>query len=77
MLVAHDEVSSGQAALVLTAPRHTRGSASMYLERVLQAHQGGFDFLVGRSERPEDEPDAIFEGWIGRLRTNAPASAPS
>ena len=21
--------------------------------------------LVGRSERPEDEPDAIFEGWVG------------
>jgi hypothetical protein len=38
----------------------------MYVERVLQADQGrDFDFLVGRSQRPEEEPDAIFEGWIG------------
>jgi hypothetical protein len=38
----------------------------MYVERVLQADQGcDFDFLVGRSQRPEEEPDAIFDGWVG------------
>lgn len=43
-----------------------RGYAAMYVDRVLQADQGcDFDFLVGRSQHPEDEPNAIFEGWIG------------
>jgi len=38
----------------------------MYVDRVLQADQGcDFDFLVGRSQNPAEEPDAIFEGWIG------------
>jgi dihydroxy-acid dehydratase len=66
VLVSDDELSARRTALVLTPPRHTRGYASMYVERVLQAHQGcDFDFLVGRSMSPDDEPDAIFEGWIG------------
>ncbi|MDF2826911.1 MAG: dihydroxy-acid dehydratase, partial [Mycobacterium sp.] len=66
VLISDDELSARRAALVLTPPRHTRGYASMYVERVLQAHQGcDFDFLVGRSMSPDDEPDAIFEGWIG------------
>ncbi|WP_422746281.1 dihydroxy-acid dehydratase [Mycobacterium sp. WMMD1722] len=43
-----------------------RGYAALYVERVLQADQGcDFDFLVGRSQRPAEEPDAIFEGWVG------------
>lgn len=43
-----------------------RGYAALYVERVLQADQGcDFDFLVGRSQRPADEPDAIFDGWVG------------
>jgi hypothetical protein len=38
----------------------------MYVEWVLQADQGcDFDFLVGRSQHPEDEPTAIFEGRVG------------
>lgn len=38
----------------------------MYVDRVLQADRGcDFDFLVGRSEQPENEPDAIFDGWVG------------
>jgi dihydroxy-acid dehydratase len=53
----------------LSAPptaRPLRGYAAMYVDRVLQADQGcDFDFLVGRSQRPAEEPDAIFEGWIG------------
>ena len=66
MQVSDDELASRRAELVPTPPRHTRGYTSMYVERVLQADRGcDFDFLVGRSERPDDEPDAIFEGWIG------------
>ncbi|MBO0678244.1 dihydroxy-acid dehydratase [Mycolicibacterium sp. S2-37] len=43
-----------------------RGYAAMYVGRVLQADQGcDFDFLVGRSQNPADEPDAIFDGWVG------------
>jgi dihydroxy-acid dehydratase len=48
------------------APRRSRGYGAIYTERVLQAHQGcDFDFLVGRSEFPEAEPDGVFEGWAG------------
>ena len=43
-----------------------RGYAAMYVDRVLQADRGcDFDFLVGRSQNPADEPDAIFDGWVG------------
>lgn len=43
-----------------------RGYAAMYVDRVLQADQGcDFDFLVGRSQNPADEPDAVFDGWVG------------
>jgi dihydroxy-acid dehydratase len=66
MLVSEDELYSRRAELVPQPARHTRGYAALYTERVLQADQGcDFDFLVGRSRRPEDEPEAIFEGWIG------------
>jgi dihydroxy-acid dehydratase len=66
MLVSDAELATRQEELVPIPPRHARGYAAMYVERVLQADQGcDFDFLVGRSQRPDDEPDAIFEGWIG------------
>ncbi|MDA2895025.1 dihydroxy-acid dehydratase [Mycolicibacterium sp. BiH015] len=43
-----------------------RGYAAMYVDRVLQADRGcDFDFLVGRSQNPADEPDAVFDGWVG------------
>ncbi|MEZ0357246.1 dihydroxy-acid dehydratase [Mycobacterium sp. SA01] len=43
-----------------------RGYTALYIERVLQADRGcDFDFLVGRSENPANEPDAIFDGWVG------------
>lgn len=47
-------------------PRPARGYAAMYVDRVLQADRGcDFDFLVGRSQNPADEPDAVFDGWVG------------
>ncbi|CAN5428672.1 IlvD/Edd family dehydratase [soil metagenome] len=66
MLVSDAELATRREELAPVAPRHTRGYTAMYVERVLQADQGcDFDFLVGRSQRPEDEPEAIFEGWVG------------
>ena len=64
LLVPDDELATRQAP----PPRHRqrRGYAAMYVDRVLQADRGcDFDFLVGRSEQPENEPDAIFDGWVG------------
>ena len=47
-------------------PSRSRGYGALYIERALQAHQGcDFDFLVGRSMAPEQEPDGVFEGWAG------------
>lgn len=66
VLVSDSELEARRAALPTSTPRPSRGYAAMYVDRVLQAHQGcDFDFLAGRSEHPDDEPDAIFEGWVG------------
>jgi dihydroxy-acid dehydratase len=66
VLLSDAELASRRAELVPAPTRHVRGYAAMYVERVLQADQGcDFDFLVGHSERPDEEPDAIFEGWVG------------
>ncbi|MEH3142980.1 MAG: dihydroxy-acid dehydratase [Mycobacterium kyogaense] len=61
------ELAERRAALEPAPPvRHRRGYAAMYVDRVLQADRGcDFDFLVGRSEHPEAEPDAVFDGWVG------------
>ena len=64
LLVPDDELATRQAPP--PRQRQRRGYAAMYVDRVLQADQGcDFDFLVGRSEQPENEPDAIFDGWVG------------
>ncbi|TRW80681.1 dihydroxy-acid dehydratase [Mycolicibacterium sp. 018/SC-01/001] len=65
--VTDAELAERRAALDPTPPvRHRRGYAAMYVDRVLQADRGcDFDFLVGRSEDPEREPDAVFDGWVG------------
>jgi dihydroxy-acid dehydratase len=48
------------------AARPVRGCAARYVDRVLQAERGcDFDFLVGRSQNPADEPEAVFDGWVG------------
>lgn len=66
VLVSDSELEARRAALPAGKVRRARGYAAMYVDRVLQAHQGcDFDFLTGRSEHPEDEPDAIFDGWVG------------
>jgi hypothetical protein len=66
VLLTDDELSSRRTELMSVPPHQARGHAALYVERVLQAGQGcDFDFLVGRSQRPADEPDAIFDGWVG------------
>ncbi|MDV3127455.1 dihydroxy-acid dehydratase [Mycobacterium sp. 21AC1] len=67
VLLPDSELAERRAALgVAPTKRHTRGYAAMYVEHVMQADRGcDFDFLVGRSERPDEEPEAIFRGWVG------------
>lgn len=66
VLLTDDEIASRRTELVPAPVPQARGYAALYVERVLQADQGcDFDFLVGRSQRPADEPDAIFDGWVG------------
>lgn len=66
VLLTDDEIASRRTELVPAPVPKARGYAALYVERVLQADQGcDFDFLVGRSQRPADEPDAIFDGWVG------------
>jgi dihydroxy-acid dehydratase len=67
VLLTDAELSGRRAKPQSSSPKpQARGYAALYVERVLQADQGcDFDFLVGRSQRPEDEPDAIFDGWVG------------
>ena len=67
VLLTDDELSARRNESQPSSPKpQTRGYAALYIERVLQADRGcDFDFLVGRSQCPADEPDAIFEGWVG------------
>jgi dihydroxy-acid dehydratase len=56
----HGQSSSAQS------PMPIRGYAAMYVDHVLQADRGcDFDFLVGRSRDPDNEPEAVFDGWVG------------
>ncbi|TGD84971.1 dihydroxy-acid dehydratase [Mycolicibacterium sp. CH28] len=67
VLLTDAELSARRAESGGPAPKTpVRGYAALYVERVLQADRGcDFDFLVGRSQNPSDEPDAIFDGWVG------------
>jgi dihydroxy-acid dehydratase len=66
VLVPDGELDARRADVAPQAGRPGRGYAAMYVDRVMQADQGcDFDFLTGRSTHPEDEPDAIFDGWVG------------
>ena len=61
----HAELAARRAAWQAPAPRYERGYGWMYVNHVTQADKGcDFDFLVGRSEHPENEPDAVFDGDI-------------
>ncbi|WP_374229790.1 IlvD/Edd family dehydratase [Rhodococcus sp. F64268] len=64
--LSDEELDRRRAAWQPPHPRHQRGYGALYVDRVLQADQGcDFDFLVGRSKNPENEPEAVFDGWIG------------
>ena len=64
--LSDSELAARRTGNPASPPPPARGYAALYVDHVLQADQGcDFDFLVGRSQRPADEPDAIFEGWIG------------
>jgi dihydroxy-acid dehydratase len=66
VLVTDDELAQRRRELPGAPATPRRGYAALYVERVLQADRGcDFDFLVGRSENPADEPDAVFDGWVG------------
>jgi dihydroxy-acid dehydratase len=49
------------------APPYRRGYGALYVDRVLQAHEGAdFDFLRNESgERPDLVPLGLMEGWVG------------
>ena len=66
VLLTDSQWAERRAGTRPSAAQPGRGYAAMYVERVLQADQGcDFDFLVGRSQNPADEPDAVFDGWVG------------
>ncbi|MDX1891458.1 dihydroxy-acid dehydratase [Mycolicibacterium sp. 050158] len=66
LVVPDAELAERRAHPIPRPSRPQRGYAAMYVERVTQADQGcDFDFLRGRSQHPDEEPDAIFEGWVG------------
>jgi dihydroxy-acid dehydratase len=66
LVVSDTELEARRADAAPAKKPPARGYAALYVDRVLQADRGcDFDFLVGRSQRPADEPDAIFEGWVG------------
>ena len=53
LLVDEAELAVRRAAWAPAPPRYDRGYASLYVGRVLQAHQGAdLDFLVGKDTRP-------------------------
>ena len=49
------------------APKYRRGYGALFLEHVMQAHDGcDFDFLRKRADEPfETEPLGVATGWIG------------
>lgn len=67
VLVSATELEARRAVPGRPSPkRPVRGYAALYVDRVLQADQGcDFDFLTGRSQNPANEPDAVFDGWVG------------
>lgn len=66
LAVDDDELERRRLSSAPRRARPTRGYAAMYVEHVQQAHQGcDLDFLVGRSEEPAEEPQGVFDGWVG------------
>ena len=53
LLVPQSELDARRAAWQPDPPHYTRGYAKLYVDHVLQAHQGAdLDFLVGKDTRP-------------------------
>ena len=66
VVLTESEWSQRRAEANPPAAQPVRGYTALYVDRVLQADQGcDFDFLVGRSQNPAGEPDAVFDGWVG------------
>jgi dihydroxy-acid dehydratase len=61
-----EELARRKAEWTPPPPRRVRGYGALYVNHVLQADSGcDFDFLVGRSSDPANEPEAVFDGWVG------------
>jgi dihydroxy-acid dehydratase len=57
LLVAEAEIKARLAAWTSPTPHYSRGYGKMYLEHILQAHEGcDFDFLRGRDRSDDDSP---------------------
>jgi len=64
--VSAEELTRRRGAWRQPPRAYDRGYGALYLDHVLQADQGcDFDFLRGRSERPDEEPLGVLRGWIG------------
>jgi dihydroxy-acid dehydratase len=61
-----DELARRKVEWTPPRRRRVRGYGALYVDHVLQADSGcDFDFLVGRSPDPANEPEAVFDGWVG------------
>jgi dihydroxy-acid dehydratase len=57
LLLPEAEIKARLALWTPPAPHYSRGYGKMYLEHILQAHQGcDFDFLVGRDPGDDISP---------------------
>jgi dihydroxy-acid dehydratase len=65
--VPADEVARRLERLGPPEPRYRRGYGALYLDHVLQAHEGcDFDFLRARpGDEPQREPYGLLSGWVG------------
>jgi dihydroxy-acid dehydratase len=53
LLVNEAELATRRASWQPDTPRYTRGYAKLYVDHVMQAHEGAdLDFLVGKDTRP-------------------------
>ena len=62
-----DDLRRRLLAQPVPAPKYRRGYGALFLEHVMQAHDGcDFDFLRKRADEPfETEPLGVATGWIG------------
>ena len=61
-----NEIAQRLSEASLPPPQYTRGYGALFLEHVLQAHEGcDFDLLRGDGSDRGDPPLGILRGWIG------------